>query len=239
MHFLDLTFPTPAMNLACDEALLSEREAGQGGELLRVWEPASYFVVLGRSNPVRRDVDEKACHMRNIPFFRRTSGGGTVLLGPGCLNYSLILSIGPESPYQNLSTTYSAILQRHRQAVGELMGLEIQIQGISDLTMGNQKFSGNAQRRKKRFLLFHGTFLLHFDLSLIGQLLPLPGEAPEYRAGRPHEDFLANLGVSASALKECLRKTWMAQEPLEEIPLEKTRDLAGGFLSDPEWIYQF
>ena len=50
MFLCDLTLPTPEENLACDEALLDLCEAGGAGELLRFWEPPSYFVVLGYAN---------------------------------------------------------------------------------------------------------------------------------------------------------------------------------------------
>jgi hypothetical protein len=35
MHHLELTLPTAAENLACDEALLDACESGAAGELLR------------------------------------------------------------------------------------------------------------------------------------------------------------------------------------------------------------
>lgn len=239
MDYLDLTFPAPALNLAGDEALLNEREAGRGGELLRVWESPVYFVALGRSRPARRDVNLDACRALSVPVYRRTSGGGTVLLGPGCLNYSLFLRMSPGSPYQKLSETYGAVLQKHQHMISRLLGVETGLQGISDLTLGPRKFSGNAQRRKKHFLLFHGTFLLNFDLPLISRLLPVPGEAPEYRAGRPHGEFLVNLNISPSVLKDRLRETWNAADPLVEIPWDSMEGLAAGFISDPEWIHQF
>ena len=46
MQLLDLTLPTLADNLALDEALLLQAEAG-GPEALRFWEWPSYAVVIG------------------------------------------------------------------------------------------------------------------------------------------------------------------------------------------------
>src|SRR4051794_8509460 len=91
MDWLDLTLPTLAENLALDEALLLEAESGQGGEVLRVWEWPTYAVVLGAAGKVADDVDTTACAADGIPLGRRSSGGGTVLLGPGCLLYALVL----------------------------------------------------------------------------------------------------------------------------------------------------
>ena len=45
MRFLELTLSSPAENLALDEALLLEAEAGRGGEALRLWEWPRHAVV--------------------------------------------------------------------------------------------------------------------------------------------------------------------------------------------------
>src|SRR5919204_2769429 len=91
MEWLDLTLSTLAENLALDEALLLEAEAGRGGEVLRVWEWPTPAVVLGAGGVVADDVDVAACAADGVPLARRSSGGGTVLLGRGCLLYSLVL----------------------------------------------------------------------------------------------------------------------------------------------------
>src|ERR1700685_1591535 len=98
MKFLDLSFPSPAENLACDEALLDWREENGGEEILRFWEAPETFVVVGYANKIAAEVNVAACEAREIPIFRRCSGGGTVLQGPGCLNYTLILRITENSP---------------------------------------------------------------------------------------------------------------------------------------------
>jgi len=93
MQLLDLTFPTPQENLACDEALLEMCERGYDREILRFWEPSSLFVVLGYSNPVSTEVDHEACRTAGVPILRRYSGGGTVLQGSGCFDYALVLEV--------------------------------------------------------------------------------------------------------------------------------------------------
>src|SRR5436190_16951633 len=92
MHFLGLTLASPADNLALDEALLLEAEAGDAGEVLRCWEWPTPAVVLGAAGILSQDVDESACQRDGVPILRRASGGGTVLLGPGCLLFSLVLA---------------------------------------------------------------------------------------------------------------------------------------------------
>src|SRR2546425_2938209 len=121
MTLLDLTLPTPAENLACDEALLDAAESGSGGEVLRFWESPEYFVVVGYANKVATEVNVAACEARGIPILRRCSGGGTVVQGPGCLNYALVLRITEESATRTISAANQFIMERNRDAVETLL----------------------------------------------------------------------------------------------------------------------
>src|SRR5437879_6289085 len=121
MNYCDLTLPTPSENLACDEALLDFCEAGLAGELLRFWEPAQYFVVVGYGNRVATEVNLPYCQRNSIPILRRCTGGGTVLQGPGCLNYSLILRIDSDPALQTVTSTNRFVMERNRAALEPLL----------------------------------------------------------------------------------------------------------------------
>lgn len=238
MHLLDLTFPTPEENLACDEALLEMCEQGYDQEILRFWEPSSIFVVLGYSNSARTEVDQEACRSAGIPILRRQSGGGTVLQGPGCLNYALILRTTSSGPLSTITGTNGYVMDRQRRALGHMTGESIEVQGHTDLAFHSVKFSGNSQRRKEKFLLFHGVFLLNFDLSLVSRFLTHPSREPAYRKGRPHGQFLRNLRVSSTAVKHLLRKEWGAEETLEQVPDDRIVELVRTRYSSPDWTYR-
>lgn len=240
MKYLDLTFERPEHNLACDEALLEGCEDGGGEEeILRFWEPRQHFIVLGYSGKVDAEVDAESCRQHRIPILRRISGGGTVLQGPGCLNVTLILRMDKKKPLQNLIGANYFILRRHQAALKSLIGRDIEIQGLSDLTLESLKFSGNAQRRRRRFLLYHGTFLLSFDLELMEKLLPIPRRQPSYRADRPHRKFLTNLNVSQGALKQAIRTLWKAHRLCGNIPLDQIDRLVKERYSTPAWNLKF
>ncbi|MDB6027649.1 MAG: lplA [Verrucomicrobiales bacterium] len=216
MKFLDLTPRDPAANLALDEALLDACEAEDSEEILRFWEPQNYFVVVGYANKIDLEVNRAVCEANQVPIFRRCSGGGTVLQGQGCLNYSLILKITPE--LQGIPQTNTFIMERNREALQRTSGQSMNIRGHTDLALNDVKFSGNAQRRKKNYLIFHGTFLLNFDLPLIEKLLRFPSKQPDYRHDRPHQQFLTNLNLPAEAVKCGLKSIWNAHEPMEIVP---------------------
>ena len=243
MRHLDLTLPSPAENLACDEALLDWCESGEGAECLRFWESPEPFVVVGYANKVATEVNVAACEARKIPILRRCSGGGTVVQGPGCLNYALVLPITKDGPLHSIPVANQFIMRRNRAAIQAInhqpSTINCAIRGHTDLAIGEKKFSGNSQRRRKQFLLFHGTFLLDFDLALVSELLRMPSKQPDYRESRGHDRFLANLNVSLDTVKSALRLAWTANESLENPPLQKVSTLAREKYATREWNFKF
>ena len=236
MKTLDLTLSTPEENLACDEALLRRCERGESGELLRFWEPRQHFVVLGLSNAHRAETRLQACQARGVPILRRCSGGGAVLQGPGCLNYALVLRIRRPGPLENITAANRFILQRHLAAVEKLLGRPAALQGCTDLTLDGLKFSGNSQRRGADWLLFHGTFLLRMDISLVEELLEPPSRQPAYRRNRPHAQFLTNLPLSSIQLKRALQEVWSARDGSPpDSPKEEITELLASRYSRKEW----
>ncbi len=239
MQHIDLTLPTAEQNLAFDEALLDHCEEGYPHEILRFWEFSRHFVVAGYSNKIHREVNVPYCSEAGIPVLRRASGGGTVLQGPGCLNFALILDIRKNPALESITRTNALIMARNARALSQAAGREFSVQGYTDLTDGLVKFSGNAQRRKRNFLLFHGTFLIDFDSSLLSKTLQMPSLQPEYRKNRGHTDFVRNLGLSRETIKEALRKEWEAAGAFKDIPLERVEQLVKDQYGNPEWVEKF
>jgi lipoate-protein ligase A len=239
MKLCDLTLPTPAENLACDEALLDLCEAGDSDELLRLWALPRYFVVLGYANRTATEVNLSFCRELNIPVLRRCTGGGTVLQGPGVLNYSLIVRTDDSGPFHSIAATNKFILERHRDALARLVLAPVEWRGQTDLAIGGLKCAGNAQRRRRRFLLFHGSFLLHLDIGLLEKTLPQPSRQPDYRINRSHSEFLVNLNVPDHALKAALGKAWDATAPLDPIPFDQIALLACEKYALDEWNLKF
>jgi len=239
MKWIDHTYARPEENLACDEVLLDQCEEGLEGEVLRFWEPADPFVVLGYSNRWSSEVDVPACAARGIPVLRRCSGGGTILQGPGCLNYSLILKIERDRTLSSITETNRYVMERNAAALGTVLPARPLVQGHTDLTVGPLKFSGNSQRRRKHFTLMHGTFLLRFDLSLVEKCLPMPSLEPEYRGHRPHGAFITNLTLGADVVKNALKNEWKALDGPAALPHERVARLADDVYATDDWNRKF
>jgi lipoate-protein ligase A len=236
MKYLGLSFADPRRNLACDEALGDNFEAADGGEVLRLWEPADYFAVVGYSNRVKAEVNVAACEQRGIPILRRFSGGGAVLQGPGCLNYTLVLRNERPGPFGDIGQSYHRVLDRHRELFGKLTSERVEIQGISDLAIAGG--NGNLTP-KQRYTVFHGTFLLNFDLSLIGACLPMPSRRPAYRQDRAHESFLKNLRTDPAQVRRALKESWHANEAYDYVPDERIESLMETRYGSAEWHKKF
>ncbi|HEX3316295.1 MAG TPA: lipoate--protein ligase family protein [Gemmataceae bacterium] len=216
MRFLDRTMPTLIENLALDEALLEGAEAG-AGDVLRFWEWPDLAVILGAGGQRHAEVDVARCRQDGVPIVRRASGGGTVLLGPGCLLYSLVLRMDDRPELADLRASYRTIGERMKAAFAEVRA---DVDGQSDLVVDGRKFSGNAQQRKRTHLLHHGTILHAFDLTHIGVYVKHPPRMPEYRQGRSHADFVTNVPMPAERIKAKLAESWQATETTTEVPTE-------------------
>jgi len=239
MKYLELTFNDPAHNLACDEALLQWFEEEKADGVLRVWEPKNYFVVLGYSNKLATEVNVNICTDREIPILRRFSGGGAVLQGPGCLNYTLIAKNKRSEAFGDVTQAYTQVLKRHRSLIEGLISEPVQIEGISDLVVGGRKFSGNAQHRKHAYTLVHGSFLLNFDLALMENCLRMPSRQPAYRQGRSHKSFLKNLLLDSTAIRVSLKREWQVDGELLEIPSQNIEELVNRRYTCAEWNRKF
>ena len=116
LSYLDLTLDLPEANLALDEALLESVEAApEGPEWLRIWEMPSPVVVVGRSTKVHQEVNLPACQRRGIPVLRRCSGGTSVVVGPGCLLYSVVLSYQQRPELRHLDVAHRFVMSAFSQ----------------------------------------------------------------------------------------------------------------------------
>lgn len=279
MHFWDHSFSSPEANLAFDEAVLEHMDArtdpssgdpsdnstadpsgnsidnSNGGELLRIWQMPAPCVVIGRSSRVSQEVDQEACARDGIAIFRRMSGGASIVAGPGCWMFSLLLSLEHRPECRALDGAHRTVMSRMRNAVqGAFQELgsdcRVGIQGICDLTVGGRKVSGNALRLKRNWMMYHGTLLIDMPLDWISRYLLEPPKQPEYRQKRSHRDFVESLGKSLAdrakfieLLSEQSRAQWQAdrewsEHPFASLHLASVQSWIDRRYGDAAWHFQ-
>lgn len=232
-----------ARSLALDEALLEEAHEGRRAErVVRTWMAARPVVVVGSSSRVAEEVDAEACRAAGVPIVRRPSGGATVILGPGCLMWTVVTAVPDVMPPVE---HFHATMLEPLAATLSALGRPVVRAGTSDLVVEPagagqatpRKVSGNALRVRRHGVLYHGTLLDDFDIGLAGRLLRHPPREPDYRGRRPHAEFLANLGLGRGVLEDAVRRAFGAAErfPAEAIPDARVERLVRERYADAAW----
>ena len=236
MEWFETPLPaSPALPLAWDEAFLERAESGEGGEALWFWEAASPCVVIGYGQQAAVEADLNACGDEGVPVLRRCSGGGAVLQGAGCWNYGLVLRIPDSGPLATITGANAWIMERNRSLLQGLLTETVTVEGHTDLAVDGRKCSGNAQRRKRNHLLFHGTVLHGFPLELIPRFLRFPSAQPDYRGGRDHLAFVRNVPVAPGSLRDAWIRGWGAESARSPFPVERTEAAMRARYADPDW----
>jgi lipoate-protein ligase A len=180
--------PTVAGNLAIDDAAARSAWA-TGLRRLRFWWGGPPAVVIGSNERPEQVVDAEACARLGVEVLKRSTGGGSVLQTAGVLNYSLVTpapaGLDPIPGFRAGTNLICAIL--------DALGIDGTPRGTSDVAVGDRKISGNAQARRWKAVLVHGTLLVDFDYGPAEAVLRHPPREPVYRRGRTHRDFLTTL----------------------------------------------
>ena len=239
MRLLELSLPTAAANLALDEALLEQACAETPGDnVLRLWEFSQPVVVMGRGTRRAKEVHDDACRALGVEVLRRVSGGASIVAGPGCLMFSVVLSRSGRGEFDDLDQVHHYVRDRMLTAIRPLEPT-VCAAGISDLATvdedSTKKISGNSLRIRREAVLYHGTLLYDFDLRLIDKCLRTPPREPDYRGGRSHADFVANLPVTRDQLQTGLREAWEATTPCERWPRDAVPRLVKLRYGTREW----
>lgn len=214
---LELNFESASarQELARDEAMLQwadsrvehggARPAGEAVDtaLIRVWRFDKPTVILGRSSKIDEEVDRAWCEEQGLDVLRRCTGGASVVGGPGCLMYSVVVGVPANGGLRNIDAAHDYVMQRVHAAVRQQLPAA-ERSGICDLTYQGCKFSGNSLRVARHHFLYHGTLLLAADLDLIAKCLAYAPRQPEYRRGRDHRDFICNVELDEPMLVNAL-----------------------------------
>lgn len=184
-----------------DWALWAPRDAWPGPVLFRFFETLRTAVVLSSSNKSAVETHEERCRERGIPILRRKGGGGTVLLGPGCV--VLTLAFHARDLFSN-QRYFHRVNELWIEALGARCGIGgLATRGVSDIAHGDRKIVGTSVFRRKHLFVYQGSLLVDPDFNALGSVLAHPSKEPDYREGRDHRSFLVSLrelgcGLSAS-----------------------------------------
>ena len=178
----------------------------------RAWIPDSPILVLGNSQSPDIELNVTNVEADGVPVYQRKGGGGAVLLAPGCVCLAVRF---PKRDDWGIHDYFAAGNGMLADAVAAVSGLRAVPRGISDLavetTDGLRKISGSSLYMPRSSALYLASLLVSARIEDWDRYLKHPSREPDYRGGRPHADFVANVdalapGVTADGVAKSLRE---------------------------------
>jgi lipoate-protein ligase A len=243
------------LNMALDEAILMQAIKGKSPNTIRLykWNPST--ISIGRHQSLSDEVDLEAVRQLNFNVVRRITGGGAVFHDSKReITYSIVCPV----KYLKELKAYSVLEQFELIESGIIDGLinyglepEKGIIHCPALFLDGKKFSGNAQLRRKNYLLQHGTILLEIEPELMYSVLKAPHNVSKSRMVKSvyakcvgikekldnyeEESFLISLRKGfEKSLQINLREGIYTQEELEiaeKLVIEK--------YSNQKWLFKY
>ena len=165
-------------NMALDEAILKAVIEKKSPNTLRFfkWNPST--INIGRNQSLSDEVDVRVAREKGFDIVRRITGGGAVFHDQDReITYSIVC---PQKFLENLNA-FKVLEQFEIITQGIIEGLTIYglepekgVIHCPALFLDGKKISGNAQVRKRRYILQHGTILLEIDPDLMYSVLKAP-----------------------------------------------------------------
>src|SRR6056297_2667633 len=163
-----------AENMAIDRAILVAHSKGHVPPTVRLygWNPAA--ISIGYFQQLTEEVDLTACEKDHIDYVRRITGGGAVFHEDE-VTYSFVIQEKHPQISKNILESYKTICLAIMNGL-DFLGVKSTYAPINDILVNNKKISGNAQTRKQKTVLQHGTILTDVDVDKMFRLLKVPNE---------------------------------------------------------------
>ncbi len=172
--FKDTVHPvSTALGLAIDDTLpLSLSQHGSPPILhLYLFRPAA---IVGKYQDITAALRLARCKDRGIEYNRRSTGGGTVIMGPKVVALALGIPIdypGLKGGINGIFESLSAVLLRALRDLGVQAGFRPK----NDLEVDGKKIAGlSASLETNNAILFHASLLVDFDIPLMMKIMNQP-----------------------------------------------------------------
>jgi len=165
---------TAARNMAIDRAVLVSNSNGKVPPTVRffAWKPSA--ISIGYFQSLEDEVDLDVCRDLGVDYVRRVTGGGAVYHEDE-LTYSIVIPESHKKIPKNIMESYGCICRAVMKGL-ENIGIDSEYKPINDIITNGKKISGNAQTRKMKTVLQHGTILTDVDVDKMFSLLRVPNE---------------------------------------------------------------
>ena len=196
-RLLETGYSTAFANMAIDRAVLVSNSRGKVPPTIRFyrWQPSA--ISIGYFQSLEEEVDLDICKNFGVNYVRRITGGGAVYHDKE-LTYSIVISESHPKIPKNIMESYRIICGAIVKGLKNL-GIESTYIPINDIITNGKKISGNAQTRKAKTVLQHGTILIDVNVEEMFFLLRVPTE-------KIKDKLIADVKERVTSIKHVLEK---------------------------------
>lgn len=196
-RLLETGYSTAFANMAIDRAVLVSNSRGKVPPTIRFyrWQPSA--ISIGYFQSLEEEVDLDICKNFGVNYVRRITGGGAVYHDKE-LTYSIVISESHPKIPKNIMESYRIICGAIVKGLKNL-GIESTYIPINDIITNGKKISGNAQTRKAKTVLQHGTILIDVNVEEMFFLLRVPNE-------KIKDKLIADVKERVTSIKHVLEK---------------------------------
>lgn len=201
MKYIDSPSNDAYFNMALEEYVFEGLP--QNEEYFMLWQNRNAIVVGKYQNTVE-EINQDVVREKEISVVRRLSGGGAMYQDMGNLNFTFIVNQEAAK-----SLDFTLFTQPVVHALAQV-GVTAQNNSRNDITINDQKFSGNSQYNKRGRTMHHGTLLFNSNLTVIGDALNVKADKIESKGIKSVRSRVTNIlphmpsPVSLAEFKEIL-----------------------------------
>ncbi len=155
MIYVETLSTDPLHSFGAEYYFATERDLGDTVLLLWSTEPS---LIVGKYQNILEEIDRHYAESHGIRIVRRLSGGGTMYIDRGGLEFSYLVRDGAES------IDFSAFVGPVVDALNRL-GVPALANGRNDITVDGKKISGNSQYKLNGVTVHHGTLMFDVDID--------------------------------------------------------------------------
>jgi len=172
--FKDIVNPvSTASGLSIDDTLpLSLSRHGSPPILhLYIFRPSA---IVGKYQDIEAALRLDRCRDRGVEYNRRSTGGGTVIMGPKVLALGLGIDIDHPGLGRGIGGVFESLSAVLTKALRDL-GIKAGFRPKNDLEVDGKKIAGlSATLETEKAVLFHASLLVDFDIPLMLDIMNQP-----------------------------------------------------------------
>ena len=172
--FKDTVNPvSTALGLSIDDTLpLSLSQHGSPPILhLYIFKPSA---IVGKYQDIEAALRLDRCRKRGVEYNRRSTGGGTVIMGPKVVALGLGINIDQPGLKKGIGGVFESLSAVLINALHDL-GIEVGFRPKNDLEVDGKKIAGlSATLETEKAILFHASLLVDFDIPLMLDIMNQP-----------------------------------------------------------------